>query len=140
MGIWGGEEGETVYFSLRGQGDLSIPVYLWDAETNQCTQLEDGEEIALQVSAAGRYYLLDNPPMSTDDGEQLQMQVHGLDVILSASEPLESIVVYDMDGRMLMQQAPHQPCYTLALPQSGVYVIRVQTKTNNKVKKILVNR
>jgi len=127
--------GKDVYLRDLGKGtDTNLkkkPVYLFTKESAD-TELKD-RFLLVFPSATG----LDN----TQQGNAIVIYAGGgLLQVISNTDLLNSVQVFDLQGRLLQGASPMSRTYTTTIDHPGVYVIKAQSENSSEVRKIIIGQ
>ena len=130
--------------SFEGIAKMNAPLYLYDADTKQYQQVEDGESIQIQPNAHGRYFLTQTRgttnigAVSTEDeaeGIKVYSPASGIIVVSSADATIyNKVEVYTVDGLLVASKnAAGTSSVVLNVNPSSVYIVKVTLARANQV-------
>ena len=127
--IWTGEGIFTQTAAVSDTEDLMFyrPVYTATTITPSGAKKMDLGEKASTRSFNARYYVTER---GIDDAKSdISIEVRGRIVYVSGLQGGESITLYDASGRIYNMATASSDTYSTAVPTSGIYIIRVDNKT-----------
>ncbi|RED46902.1 putative secreted protein (Por secretion system target) [Winogradskyella eximia] len=150
-----GDAGTQLTIGLDAE-TVSIPshinVYLEDNVANTWTLLNNSDYIftpSAELSGTGRFYVHFTPTtLSTKDNllnglNIYSEQVSKTVVVKGQLNTDTTAVIYDMQGRLVLQQALDTSNNTNTIDvnalKTGVYIVELKSKTQSKTQKIIVN-
>lgn len=139
LGIHGGND-QAVNLTFNGLGRFSGTI-LYDAEKQTETPIYEGYTLRLTGNTHGRYFLRSGTPTGTAPIRQEEIRIYSLaggKLIVTATEELQSVSIYDFSGRLLQAHnrlSDHQ--FTTDLPK-GNYIIRAASKHRQRSEKVRI--
>lgn len=138
IGVIADEDTETV---IRFEGVEAVEgLYLLDKADHSLTPLEEGLEVAVEGSAAGRFFLTYG---IADEGVMsgIEWSVNGgvLTAVDNAALGIIEVNVYDTMGRLVKHASVDDNTINVSL-DSGIYVVEISTAKEHETAKIKIGR
>jgi hypothetical protein len=125
-----------------------VKIYLHDTTLNQVIDLSKESDYSFTKNADEGVYLEKRLYLSFSDFTGINnpasslifitQTAHAVHVFSSDNSPLESVRIFDIQGRMLSQEVKPGSSYSYTFSTPGVYLVRAVGKSGVEVKKILV--
>ncbi len=120
----------TVQLTISRRG-ISTDLYLYDALKRTSKRIEDGESIAVEGNAHGRYFITDrdvNGSVDTEEADECTIKCYSpergmLTVKASQPESMMSVAVYDASGRLMAAEQTDGRLQADFQLTAGVYVV-----------------
>ncbi|MDR2292824.1 MAG: T9SS type A sorting domain-containing protein, partial [Prevotellaceae bacterium] len=62
----------------------------------------------------------------------------GIHILSNDGSPLESVRIYDLQGRILLDEQPAGSAYLYPVSKPGVYIVRVENRKVSETKKLSI--
>ncbi len=138
LGIESGSNDPAI-LTFNGVESIGTDVQLYDALQKTIIPLKDGLQVRVPGATQNRYFLITGLADEAIAESSIQMMPDkgGVRVLSTSGEPISSILIYDIAGRLVMRSTPGLADCWLSLHR-GVYAVKAATDNCQQLKKIIV--
>lgn len=125
-----------VTFAVKGLQRISQPLYLYDAQSKHCEELQEGVRVTIDANEHGRYFLTsyhvttgigEVTGADADEAVKVYSPVAGLLVVAAAD--MQRVDLYTLDGKLVeSQRVDGETSVSLHVP-SAYYIVKIQLST-----------